>query len=309
MSTATFNAAGTNAAGQFSASIDWGDGTSPSTGTVSTNVTGFKVVGTHEYVVPNQVHDVKTTVKRVSTGATVSSTGHASVHPNSLTIQSQAVADQTAGKMFTATLASFVDGNSTAQPNDYLTDVDWGDGSKTNADLSFTPGVPGGFDLNSTHNYVNGGFRRHSRDDRAQVGHEDDCLIDESDGHDDTDGDRSHRRQGRRDVRRTVVSADRVVHHFRLVGPPRLRREHQLGGRNDLARTGDPRVRQFVRRYRAARLFTGLGNRFDRDDGLQRQEFDQARRFDRPGGDRDEPGRGRSPRSSLQRGLHRDRRG
>jgi hypothetical protein len=60
----------------------------------------------------------------------------------------------TAGKSFTAPVASFSDPDNTAKPTDYSASINWGDGTTSVGTIT---GTPGKFTVSGTHTYAKGG--------------------------------------------------------------------------------------------------------------------------------------------------------
>ena len=116
--------------GQFTAMINWGDGTGTSAGVVSADGAGFDVTGSHTY----NFHDlhghrpVTVTITDTLTGATVTANSTATVDPAPITIQTKNFA-VTGGELFSGTVATFTDGDPRIDPTFYTATINWGDGS------------------------------------------------------------------------------------------------------------------------------------------------------------------------------------
>jgi ELWxxDGT repeat protein len=96
----------------FTATINWGDGTAASPGTVVSNGNGnFTVTGTHTYADEGS-HPVMATVSDVG-GSSASATGMATVADAALTATAMKVT-ATEGALTTATVATFTDANAGA---------------------------------------------------------------------------------------------------------------------------------------------------------------------------------------------------
>lgn len=177
---ATFTSSDANAvAGSFTASIDWGDGTT-STGTVVADPKGgFDVTGTHTYSGNSDgtidsgwnplgggsifhVHDGQTptfvvtvTITDTLNGDVAAAIGLARVTataPN-ITATGQNIT-ATAGTAFSGTVSSFTDTTADAVAN-YKAVINWGDGTTSRGVV--TANANGGFDVTGTHSYVFGG--------------------------------------------------------------------------------------------------------------------------------------------------------
>lgn len=144
----------TNAtAGEYTAAIDWGDGTGSSAGTLSGPAGGpFAVNGSHIYT-EEGTYTVTVTVTDTDTPsntATATSTAIVADAPLTMTCT-----DQVSGQAFTGVTASFADANPFATTTDFTASVDWGDGTGS------SPGVVGatasGFAVSAAHTYTGTG--------------------------------------------------------------------------------------------------------------------------------------------------------
>jgi hypothetical protein len=150
---ATFTDADPNAtAGDFTATINWGDGTS-SSGTVAGNgVGGFSVSGAHAYA--EEGHDpISVSITDVG-GSTASATGTATVADAALTAAGVSVT-ATEGASTTATVATFTDANPNATASEFTATINWGDGTSSTGTVA-ADGV-GGFSVTGTHTYAEDG--------------------------------------------------------------------------------------------------------------------------------------------------------
>lgn len=149
---ATFTDPDTTAtASEYSATINWGDGSPPTTGAISGPTGGpFSVTGSHTYIQVGTytITVVITDVDNPLTTATATST--AIVADALLTAScTNQVSDQT----YAGVVASFVDANPFSTAAEFTATIDWGDLTPP------TPGVvtanaTGGFDVNGTHIYT-----------------------------------------------------------------------------------------------------------------------------------------------------------
>ncbi len=94
---------------QFTASIAWGDNTTSSAGTVSTDGAGFDVTGLHTYNVAG-TYPITVTINDAVTGAVLVADSTAVVDPVPITIQTKNFA-VTGGVSFSGTVATFTDGD------------------------------------------------------------------------------------------------------------------------------------------------------------------------------------------------------
>src|SRR5204862_2051370 len=104
------------AAGEFSATINWGDG-STSAGSVSTNGAGFKVVGSHTYASAGS-YAVTVSVTDVG-GSTATAQGTAIVTGTGLVAQGKNVSATEGIPTDTAVVATFTDRSGTGSASQY----------------------------------------------------------------------------------------------------------------------------------------------------------------------------------------------
>jgi hypothetical protein len=166
---ATFTPGAMESAGEFTANIDWGDGTT-STGTVVDQGNGtFAVLGTHTYSelggpgpdLENEMDTVDTFTITVTiandSSATVTDTANISEESEVLTatgIDITAVQGQSQDQ----TVATFTSQNATAGVGEFTATIDWGDGSSVDTGTITQPGGPGTpFFVDFTHTYSDAG--------------------------------------------------------------------------------------------------------------------------------------------------------
>lgn len=143
----------TDSGGSFPASaytttIDWGDGTAPTRGTLVTLAAGFQINGTHAYRLAG-VYNARVTAVRTGTGSVIDVT--ATIADAAL-VATSVPAQATEGASFSGVVAHFTDANALAQLPDYTTTINWGDGSATSTGtVVVSPG--GGYDVRGTHTY------------------------------------------------------------------------------------------------------------------------------------------------------------
>ena len=147
---ATFTDANTLETGShLSATINWGDGSSTSSGTITLNAAGgFDVNGSHTYSVAGVytfgvlLTDSGGSSKNVLGTATVS-------FPAPLL--TAATINATEGAVFSGTAGSFSDADPTAVAGSFTATIDWGDGTTTSGGIS--PNAAGGFNVTGLHTY------------------------------------------------------------------------------------------------------------------------------------------------------------
>ena len=151
----SFTDANPNApASDFSATVDWGDGSS-STGTVSQNADGsFSVAAPgHTYAEEGQ-DTVKVSVTDKG-GSTTSASQGVTVADASLTAGQVSVSKGTEGTHASNVAFGFADANPGATVSDFSATINWGDGSSSNGTVSAVSG--GGFAVNGSHTYAEEG--------------------------------------------------------------------------------------------------------------------------------------------------------
>ena len=96
-------------AGPFTATIDWGDGTSASTGTVtSTGPGAYSVSGTHTYATDGS-YTITTTIGDASDLSSTPVTSTANVQEGSFLLEAGSAITATEGTPWTGTVATFTD--------------------------------------------------------------------------------------------------------------------------------------------------------------------------------------------------------
>ncbi|OYV87471.1 MAG: hypothetical protein B7Z73_10035, partial [Planctomycetia bacterium 21-64-5] len=152
VATFTDSNAAENAASDFTAKIDWGDGSS-STGVVSTAAGGgFSATGTHQYAEAGTKPVVVTVTD--SNGVVGSATHNAIVDDAPLTAGAAASFTAVEGALFIGQVGTFTDGNSLAVAGDFTATIEWGDG---NSSTGAVTAAGNGFAVNATHKYAEEG--------------------------------------------------------------------------------------------------------------------------------------------------------
>lgn len=145
----------------FTATINWGDGTTQSTGTVGQPGGAgnpYVVQGTHTYTTAGD-YTISVTVTDNSLSLnTATATGSADV-TDELSAAQATIPTQTAGTPFNGTVATFTDSNSSATTGDFTASIDWGDGSSSSSGGITQPPPGTTFDVGGSHTYsVSGSF-------------------------------------------------------------------------------------------------------------------------------------------------------
>ena len=163
-------------AAQYSASIDWGDG-SVTPGTVSGPTGGpFTVDGTHTYTEEGSSPVKVTITDNVNSSNTATANGVAIIADAPL---SASCATSTVSTMsFSGPVATFTDANPFAPVTDFTATIDWGDGTTSPGTVSGPTGGP--FTVSGSHNYLTGGphtIKVHIVDDGGSTADTGDCSV------------------------------------------------------------------------------------------------------------------------------------
>ncbi|HEU5431669.1 MAG TPA: DUF4214 domain-containing protein, partial [Thermomicrobiales bacterium] len=151
---ATLSDPGADPAGNFAATIDWGDGTT-TTGVVSGASGSYSISGSHTYA-EEGAFAVQVSVVEASAApaATISSTGTLTVADAPLSAISAAMAGAE-GATIAAVVAQFTDADPNGAAADFSATIDWGDGA-TSAGTIASNGA-GGFNVSGAHAYAEDG--------------------------------------------------------------------------------------------------------------------------------------------------------
>jgi hypothetical protein len=154
---ATFDdPAGAEAATNYSATIEWGDGsTSPGTISLDTASSSFTVLGTHRY--PANGNDTVSVIitHDQSTAVTVSSTAAVS-DPAVISSGGYTVSGEEATDSGLQTIATFTDPGSDLPPVNYTATIDWGDSSTSTGTVA-GPDVDSVYTVSGRHFYAEEG--------------------------------------------------------------------------------------------------------------------------------------------------------
>ncbi|HJT76620.1 MAG TPA: hypothetical protein VJ739_05410, partial [Gemmataceae bacterium] len=152
---------GSNArAANLQVSIDWGDGTGLTTGTVraSANPGFFEVVGSHTYLLSGS-DSVQVWVREAGDGRTTSATATATVAaapPNGLTASAVAV-NAAPGAVYSGVVGIIHATNSNVAATNLTAVVDWGNGSGVTAAPIRATSAPGFFEVLGSHTFSQAG--------------------------------------------------------------------------------------------------------------------------------------------------------
>ena len=151
---ATFTDANPNAAASdFTATINWGDGSSTAGTIVAQSGGGFAVDGTHTYADEGK-YTVSVSITDVG-GNTASTTSNANIADAALTASATTVSGTEGLAISGAKVGTFTDANPNAAASDFTATINWGDGSSTAGTIVAQSG--GGFAVDGTHTYSDEG--------------------------------------------------------------------------------------------------------------------------------------------------------
>ncbi len=123
-------------AGNFTATIDWGDGTS-STGTVTGASGTFTVTGTHTYTQPG-AEAVKVVIKDTDGTANATASSTATPISSTVSVTGSPVNVSTGVTVSSATVATFTDTATNLPTTDYTATIDWGDGTSSTGTITLS---------------------------------------------------------------------------------------------------------------------------------------------------------------------------
>src|SRR6185437_15960747 len=139
----------TDVAGGFTASINWGDGTS-SAGTVSGASGAFTVSGGHTYSDEGS-DSASVTITRISDNASTAPSGTVTVaEHDALTAHATSFA-ATTHVAFSGAVATFTDTDTITPAGDFIASIDWGDGTSSTGTVS---GGSGTFTVSGGHTFT-----------------------------------------------------------------------------------------------------------------------------------------------------------
>jgi hypothetical protein len=142
--------------GQYSATINWGDGSTSTTGTIGSSGAGaFSVKGTHAYSKAG-TFAVTVTVTPTAGGAPVSSSsGHATVVGPLAAVP--VTFKPTHGVSFTGIVGAFADPNVNTASSAFTISINWGDSTATSAGTAAYSSSTQQWNVSGTHKYASKG--------------------------------------------------------------------------------------------------------------------------------------------------------
>src|SRR5207253_2734804 len=114
----------------FTATIDWGDKTTPTTATVTGTSGSYTITGSHTYAEEGSYTITVTAAKTTSPASAIATgTSMANVAETDLTVKAVSVA-VIEGQTFSGTVATFSDPGATASDT-FAATISWGDGASS----------------------------------------------------------------------------------------------------------------------------------------------------------------------------------
>jgi hypothetical protein len=151
---ATFTDTNANdASGDFTASINWGDGTTTS-GTVVGANGSFAVEGGHAYADEGQ-DNVVVTITHTADSVQISPSGTITVSDAALAATGTNLTGTEGAALNGVTVATFTDANTSAPASDFTATITWGDGQQTTGTV--VANGNGSFSVDGTHTYAEEG--------------------------------------------------------------------------------------------------------------------------------------------------------
>jgi hypothetical protein len=148
---ATFTDPDTTAtAAEYSATIDWGDGSPADTGVVTGSGGSFGVSGSHTYA-EEGTYSVTVTITDVD-NATNTATAHSTATVADAPLSATCTAAAAVANPFGGTVAQLVDADPNGTVSDYTATIDWGDASSSSGTVTGPNGGP--FQVGGTHLYA-----------------------------------------------------------------------------------------------------------------------------------------------------------
>ncbi len=144
---------GAEQASDLSATINWGDGTTPSTGTVS-GADPYTITGTHTYSTGG---NYTVTISVADSNLNMTSTGTATATVNGAALKLTHFLAGPLGHLVAGLGATFTDAGSQGKASDYTATINWGDGTTATVRVVKNP-LGKGFVLAGLHRYARKGM-------------------------------------------------------------------------------------------------------------------------------------------------------
>jgi hypothetical protein len=152
---ATFSDSDTSkTAASFTATLNWGDGTPLTAGTIIGSSGSFTVTGQHTYADEGSFTTTVMVTETGPGGATGSGSGTATVTESDVLSGTPVTVSAQAATSFTGIVATFTDAYTGNAPSDFAATIDWGDGTTSAGTVT---GGGGTFNVSGTHTYAAAG--------------------------------------------------------------------------------------------------------------------------------------------------------
>jgi hypothetical protein len=152
---ATFTDTTPSPAADYTAAVNWGDGTTTA-GTVTLSAGTYTVTGSHTYADEGTFTATESIHETVGDLDTGTATSTASVAEGDFGTLTPATITPSEGMVFSGSVASFADiGNPSQVASDFTATINWGDGTTTTGTV--TGGTGGPFTISGSHTYADEG--------------------------------------------------------------------------------------------------------------------------------------------------------
>lgn len=138
----------------YTATIDWGDGTATSAGTITGTMGMFTVNGDHTYAEEGS-YKVAVTISDTDCAANTA-TAHSTASVADAALHAQCASPPVSTQSFNGPTATFIDDNAGATSADFSATINWGDGSSSAGTITGGPG-PGPYTVTGSHTYAKTG--------------------------------------------------------------------------------------------------------------------------------------------------------
>jgi hypothetical protein len=138
----------------FTTTIDWGDGSPTTAGTITISSGAFGVIGQHTYSDEGSFTATVTISDNPPGTGTATTTDAATIREADSLAGSPATFSAQSGSPFSGQVATFTDTNTAAVVSDFTATINWGDATTSAGTVT---GGSGSFQVNGTHTYAGTG--------------------------------------------------------------------------------------------------------------------------------------------------------
>jgi uncharacterized repeat protein (TIGR01451 family) len=143
---------GPDVVGNYTATIDWGDGSGTTTGTITVNAGTFTVTGTHTWATPG-TYNMTVTIQHLNSPPAVVNPIATVTAPGGVATTTPATINGIEGQTLTGVVVgSFTSTKTTAVTTDFKATINWGDGTAVSTGTIVKVGT-GQFQVKGTHTY------------------------------------------------------------------------------------------------------------------------------------------------------------